>query len=67
MFETDENFFFLFPLRFAQINVKFAVATIIKNFKVTLDTKKIKLPLKFDPTNPGLAPVGGFWVNFEKA
>jgi cytochrome P450 family 6 len=53
-------------MRFALVNVKFAIATIIKNFKVTLDTTKTVLPLKFDPKNPNIAPLGGFWVKFEK-
>lgn len=54
------------PFRFAQVNVKFAIATIIKNFKVTLDTSKTRFPIIFDPKNPNIAPVGGFWVKFEK-
>jgi hypothetical protein len=55
-----------FSLRFAQVNVKFAIATIIKNFKVELDTNKVQLPLEFNPKNPNLAPKGGFWVNFTR-
>lgn len=53
-------------MRFAQVNVKFAIATVIKNFKVTLDTSKTQLPLTFKPKSPTLEPPGGFWVNFEE-
>lgn len=46
--------------------MKFAVATVIKNFKVSLDTSKTQLPLSFDPKSVVIAPVGGFWGKFEK-
>lgn len=48
------------------VNVKFAIATLVKNFKATLDTTKTQLPLTFDPKYPAMAPVGGFWVNYER-
>jgi cytochrome P450 family 6 len=51
-----------FPLIFAQVNLKFAIATVIKNFKVELDCEKVQLPLEFNPKDPSLAPKGGFWV-----
>ncbi|CRL05217.1 CLUMA_CG018035, isoform A [Clunio marinus] len=53
-------------MRFAQVNVKFAIATIIKNFKVTLDQSKTPLPLKFDPKEQNLYPIGRFNVKFER-
>lgn len=55
-----------FPHRFAQIVTKFTVATIIKKYKVTLDTEKVKLPFGIDLKNPNLGPEGSLWVNFEK-
>lgn len=52
--------------RFALINVKFAVATIIKNFNVKVDKTKVQYPLKLNPTTVLLEPIGGFLVNFER-
>lgn len=52
--------------RFAQVNVKFAIATIIRNFKVTVDTSKTEIPLKYDPKLAIIGPIGGFWANFER-
>jgi hypothetical protein len=46
--------------------VKFAVATIIKNFKVELDASEVKYPLEFNPKSANMAPKGGFMVKFEK-
>lgn len=57
---------FFFHNRLAQVTVKFAIAMIIKNFKVSLDTDAVKLPLKFDPKSASLALAGGFWVHMEK-
>lgn len=62
------NFYFLLNFsssRFALVNVKFAIATIIKNFQVTLDESKTHPSLKFDVRNAIYAPRGGFWVNFK--
>lgn len=53
-------------MRFGIVNVKFAVASLIKNFKVTADTNKSKFPLKLDPTRFSMYPIGGFWARFEK-
>jgi len=52
--------------RFGLVNVKFGVATIIKNFKATLDTSKVELPLRFNPQNANPEPVGGFHVKLER-
>lgn len=52
--------------RFAQINVKFAIATVVKNFKMTMDTNKTIYPFKLNPKNQSLAALGGIWINFEK-
>ena len=53
-------------MRFALINFKFGLATIIKNFKVELDTSKTKIPFKYNPKSPALAPTDGFWIKFAK-
>jgi cytochrome P450 len=53
--------------RFGLLTVKFAIATIIRNFKVTVDDTKIKWPLRIDPKRGGdIDPIGGYWVRFEK-
>ncbi|CAG9806322.1 unnamed protein product [Chironomus riparius] len=52
-------------MRFGLVNVKYGIATIIKNFKVTPDAN-MKYPMKMDPKNPQLEPKGGFLLNFEK-
>lgn len=52
-------------MRFANVNLKLAVASIIKNYKIAVDTNKVELPIKLDPKS-ALAPVGGCWINFEK-
>lgn len=56
----------LINFRFALVNVKFAVAIIVKNFRIELDESKTVLPLKFDPKAITIEPVGGFHVKFEK-
>lgn len=53
-------------MRFGLVNSMFGVATIIKNFKVTTDTMKLSLPIRFDPKSMGGDPVGGPWVKLEK-
>ena len=47
------------------MNVKLAVATIVKNFKLIPDTRTV-YPIKMNPKNPHLEALGGFWVNFER-
>ncbi|XP_037045357.1 probable cytochrome P450 6a13 [Bradysia coprophila] len=53
-------------MRFALVNVKFAVATMVKNFKFTLDTSKTKMPIKLNPQNQSISSIDGYWINFEK-
>lgn len=57
------NFTFI---RFALVKVKFAFATIIKDFKVTLDDSKTILPLSFNPKAVTIEPKGGFYVKYER-
>jgi cytochrome P450 family 6 len=52
--------------KYAIVNIKFAIATIVKNFKVKIDEKKTKIPLTFDPKITLMYPNGGCWVKFEK-
>ncbi|XP_050509163.1 cytochrome P450 6a2-like [Diabrotica virgifera virgifera] len=51
--------------RFAQTQIKLGIAYLIKNFKVTLNSKT-QLPLKYDPFYILKHPIGGLWLNFEK-
>ncbi|KAG5674905.1 hypothetical protein PVAND_004850 [Polypedilum vanderplanki] len=52
-------------MRYALLTVKFALATILRNFKVT-PNPKMKYPIKFNPKNPLMEPDGGFWLNIER-
>lgn len=53
-------------MRFGLVNTAFAIATIIKNYKVSLDTSKVPLPLQLDIKKQGMEPNGGYWVKIEK-
>ncbi|XP_070493934.1 uncharacterized protein [Chironomus tepperi] len=52
-------------MRFGLVNVKLGIAMIIKNFKITPDSK-MEYPIKLNPKAPGIDPLDGFWLNFEK-
>lgn len=52
--------------RFGLLLVKLAVATVVMNFKLTIDTSKTKLPLKLNPRSPLTEIDGGDWIFFEK-
>jgi cytochrome P450 len=51
--------------RFGLMQIKAAVAYVIKNFVLTLH-KKTQLPLKLNPSYVMMSPLGGLWLNFEK-
>ncbi|KAJ3641250.1 hypothetical protein Zmor_027764 [Zophobas morio] len=51
--------------RFGALQVKVGVSYLIKNFELRLN-KKTQVPLKFDPANVLVAPVGGLWIDFKK-
>ncbi|KAL7026345.1 hypothetical protein ACKWTF_013877 [Chironomus riparius] len=52
-------------MRFGLVNVKFGIAMILKNFKVMPDSK-MEYPIKLNPKAPGIDPLNGFWLNFQK-
>ncbi|KAG5668821.1 hypothetical protein PVAND_016744 [Polypedilum vanderplanki] len=52
-------------MQYALLTVKFGVATIIKNFKVTPNSK-MKYPIKLNPKATNLEPIGGYQLDFEK-
>lgn len=51
--------------RFGLWQTKIGIATVIRNFKVTL-SEKMKVPLKFDTPGLILKAKGDVWLNFEK-
>ncbi|XP_070493933.1 cytochrome P450 6a2-like [Chironomus tepperi] len=52
-------------MRFGLMNVKFALVTIIKNFKVIPDAR-MKYPFELNPVSTQMEPKGGFWLKFQK-
>lgn len=52
-------------MRFGLVQTKFAIATILKNFKILPETKT-KRPLRFDITSSANENQGGIWVKYEK-
>lgn len=51
-------------MRFANLQVKAALAEVVKNFAITVNSQTIE-PLVFDPANILLVNTGGVWLNFE--
>ena len=51
--------------RFAMVQAKFGLATILSNFKLTLNEKTIQ-PMVLDVKNPFLTAKGGMWMNLER-
>lgn len=51
--------------RFALLQTKSAVASIVKNFELTLNKKTI-VPLQYDPIAGILTPKGGIWLDIKK-
>lgn len=52
-------------MRFGLVQIKFAIATILKNFKVLPETQT-KRPLRFDMKSPANENPGGIWVKYQK-
>lgn len=51
-------------MRFGITQVKAAVIEIVRNYELTV-SKKMKLPVVYDPKNFLLVPVGGIWLNMK--
>src|SRR5690349_18804336 len=49
-------------IKFAQLQSRFAIALLLKNFKLSLN-KKTQLPLKFQKDYPGWSVIDGIWLN----
>lgn len=51
-------------MRFAYLQIKAALAEVINNFEITVNSKTIE-PLEFDPAQTLLTNTGGIWLNFK--
>lgn len=51
-------------MRFAYLQVKAALAEVVKNFEITVNSRT-REPLVFDPANILLVNTGGVWLDFE--
>lgn len=52
-------------MRFAMLQNKIGLASILSNFKMTLNSKT-KLPIQLEIDNPDMGVRGGIWLDFEK-
>lgn len=52
-------------MRFGLMQSKMGLATVLKNFHVTL-SPKTKYPLEMDPSSFVPSALGGLWLNLEK-
>lgn len=52
-------------MRFGLMQSKLALLKIIQNFEVSV-TERTPIPMKFVPSSPFLAPLGGMWLNLKK-
>lgn len=52
-------------MRFGLMQSKFGLAAVLKNFRVSLNSKT-KLPIEMDPNVIMPAVKGGLWMNLEK-
>lgn len=57
--------FFNSGLRFGVLQTRLGLVTIIRNFRVTLNEKTIH-PIKLDPKDVTMMPLGGIWLNTER-
>jgi hypothetical protein len=55
----------IFFARFGLLNVKYGVATAVKNFNLTFD-KRTCYPVKLNAKNPSMDIDGGYWMKFDK-
>lgn len=52
-------------MRFGLMQTKVGLATVLKNFKLTLGSKSVN-PLVLNPKSLPLAPKGGVWLSVER-
>uniref|UniRef100_A0A182W6V2 Cytochrome P450 n=1 Tax=Anopheles minimus TaxID=112268 RepID=A0A182W6V2_9DIPT len=53
-------------LRFGMMQARIGLAYLLKNFRFTLATDKMSVPLKISPSSSILTIEGGLWLNVEK-
>lgn len=63
--EIISQFSKIFSFRFAELQSRFAIALVLKNFKLSLD-RKTKVPLEFRKDYPGWSVIDGIWLNVER-
>ncbi|KAG4068765.1 hypothetical protein HA402_002456 [Bradysia odoriphaga] len=51
--------------RFGLMQAKVAIVKLIENYKISINDQS-PIPMKFEPSSPFLAPVGGMWLNLDK-
>lgn len=56
---------FFSGIRFAMMQTKIGLATVLKNFRVTFNSKT-KVPFEMDPNSLVPSVKGKLWLNLEK-
>lgn len=51
--------------RIGLLQVKRALVEIVKNYDFTVNSKTV-LPIKIDPKNIAVTPLGGIWIDYRK-
>lgn len=51
-------------MRFAQVEVKFVIATVVDNFRLSVNDKTAD-PIELDKADPNLAVKGGIWLDAQ--
>lgn len=52
-------------LRFGYLQTRLGMVTILRNFRVTLNSKTIH-PIRLDPKDVTMCPMGGIWLDSER-
>lgn len=63
--KRNNNLYLFSGMRFGLMQTKVGLATIFRNFRVTLSSKT-KTPLEMDPRLLIPTTKGGIWLNLEK-
>lgn len=52
-------------MRFGLMQAKLGIVKILMNFKLS-PCDKTAIPMKYKPSSPSMAPLGGVWLKVEK-
>lgn len=52
-------------LRFGVLQTRLGMVSILRNFRVTLSSKTIH-PIRFDPKDATMTPLGGIWLDTHR-